>query len=424
MSGAIDTLARDIAGMTALLEEIAEKADYGNWQDVDNQMTNAVTNLHTMHKAYSFAATHFKTTRSTEILKLANGAIDFNNGPADWMATINTYLLPSGRRKGALQAWSEMVSPLVAKAALDYRSAVAQYTAYYKSLVSAQLLAANLLVEGHNYFDDNAQAASQWDSYTAMVNAQEDEFIHWLMPLVYSGVEAHAVPDATGSPGGPKYTYYEASMQLHPGLQAMPGDSGGEGYYAPTSVLASAEALLATLSVTDPKARRIVVHMVFADDQHGTFKTPIDAAPLTIEPVTNTHRTAMGSYGPVPAAHIGKFSYTPFPVPFGYTPDVNFNNACSSKGADAAGPGYMYLYRHVFSQDASGASPLPDGRYRLRNMNHDLPPFETYASTQAWVNKNTAAFQETKVLDYTLTLGPAQTFDFMNFAGYMMSFVG
>jgi hypothetical protein len=410
LSGAVSALTRDVEGMAALLQKIAQLEAYGNWQAVDDEMTDAITQIHTIYNTYAVTAANYKTVAAAEVTNLAEEALNPNDGPADSMAKINVYVVSSGRREGALQLWSEMVAPLVATGVLDYRNAVDQYTAYYKKLVSAQLLAANVLVEGHNYYDDKL-AADTWKQYKAMVAGQEDEFIRWLVPLVYSGVEAGAV-GSSGNPEGPQFTWYEAAMQLHPGLQAMPGDSGGEGYYAPTSIFRDAEALLAGLSVTDPADRRIVVHMVFSDDQQGTFKNPIDAVPITIQAPTNTQAAEIGQGGAVAPTHTGKFAYNPFPVPFDPrgTPDENFYNG-----------EYLYLYRQVYSQDACNLQEgaLPDAAYQLTDLNGTLPAVTTYASFDEGLGK--VSFQETKVLDYTLTVSPTSQFDFMNFGAYMIS---
>jgi hypothetical protein len=411
LSDAVSALTRDVAGMAAMLQKLAEAVAYGNWQAVDNEMTDAITQIHTIYNTYAVAAANYKTVPVVEIVNLAQEALDPNDGPAFSMGKINQYILTSGRHQGALQLWSAMVAPLVASGVLDYREAVEQYTAYYKKLVSAQLLAANVLVEGHNYNNDNL-AKDTWAQYKAMVAGQEDQFIQWLMPLVYSGVEAWGGTASDGTPTGPQFTWYEAAMQLHPGLQAMPGDGGGQGYYAPSSVFEDAEALLATLSVTDPADRRIVVHMLFSDDQQGTFKSPIDAVPITIEPPTQAQATQGGNGAAVAPMHTGKFSYNPFPAQFNPsgTPDENFFN----------GP-YLYLYRQVYAQAGGKGqeATLPDGAYQLTNLNGQLPALSTYASVTEGLGK--ASFQESKVLDYTLTVNPTRQFDFMNFGGYMIS---
>jgi hypothetical protein len=412
LSGAVSALTAEVEDMSALLEKIAQVQAYASWQAVDNQMINAITGIHTIYETYAVTAANFKTVPATEVLNLAAEALDPNDGPAVSMAMINSYIAPTGRQEGALQLWSQMVAPLVASGLLDYRTAVEQYTAYYKKLVSAQLLAASVLVEGHNYYDDKL-ASTPWADYQTMVLSQEDEFIHWLMPLVYSGVEAYgAVTGAPGDARGPEFTWYEAAMQLHPGLQAMPGDGGGQGYYATTSIFADAEAMLASLVITEPGDRRIVVHMTFSDDQQGTFKVPIDAATITIEPPKDFDAARTGPGGPVAPTHTARFSYTPFPAPFNPlgTPDENFFNG-----------NYLYLYRHVYAQVAGStpAGTLPDGPYQLTDLNGELMAVATYASVDEGLG--TAHFQETKVLDYTLTVSPTSRFDFMNFGAYMIS---
>lgn len=401
LSSAVGVIQSEVSAMTVVLNKIAQQELFQAWQAVDIQLTVAITSIKSDYDTLASFTANYANTGGSQVQTFMGGLQQ--NGPLDSMNLINALIHGGGgQSQGVLQLWSAMVAPLVQTAQLDYRQAVDEYTAYYKTLVGAQLLAANILVEMANYFAINGNhtaAMAAWNGYKANVVSQESEFIHWLVPLVYSGVMAYAGV----SPGaGPAYTYVEGAMQLHPGLQALPGDSGGQGYYAPTSIFADAEAMLSTLSVTDPGDRRIVVHMVFSDDQQGTFKEPIDANPLTL---------TQGSSATVSPALVSKFEYTGFPVfnPDG-TPDMNFFN----------GP-FMYLYRHVYAQDATNPAVLPDGLYQLTDLNGNLPAVETYATGSQELGK--ANFQETKILDYTLSVSPTSQFDFMNFGAYMIGLV-
>jgi hypothetical protein len=91
------------------------------------------------------------------------------------------------------------------------------------------------------------------------------------------------------------------------------------------------------------------------------------------------------------------------------TPDENFYNG-----------EYLYLYRQVYSQDACNLQEgaLPDGAYQLTDLNGTLPAVTTHASFDEGLGK--VSYQETKVLDYTLTVSPTSRFDFMNFGAYMI----
>jgi hypothetical protein len=402
LSSAVNVIQSEVSAMTAALNEIAEEELFQAWQAVDLQMTEAITSIQTDYSVLAGFTANYANTSGSQVQTFMGLQ---QTGPLDSMNLINTLIQGGGgQSKGVLQLWSAMVAPLVQKGQIDYREAVEQYTTYYKKLVGAQLLAANILVEVSNYFAINGShtaAMTAWNGYKANVVAQEPEFIQWLVPLVYSGVMA-GVYDR-----GPQYTFVEGAMQLHAGLQALPGDSAGQGYYAPTSVFADAEAMLSALSVTDPVDRRIVVHMVFSDDQQGTFREPIDANPLTLTPML-TPTLTQGSSATVSPALVSKFEYTGFPA-FDGSPDPNFFNGS-----------FMYLYRHVYSQDASNPAALPDGSYQLTDLNANLPAVETVATgTQGLAN-----FQETKVLAYTLSVSPTSQFDFMNFGAYMIGLVG
>lgn len=394
LSSAVNVIQNEVTAMTAVLNEIAEEELFQAWQAVDLQMTDAITSILSDYTVLAGFTANYANTSGSQVQTFMGLQ---QNGPLDSMNLISTLIQGGGgQSKGVLQLWSAMVAPLVRKGQIDYRGAVEQYTTYYKNLVGAQLLAANILVEVSNYFAINGShtaAMTAWNGYKANVVAQEPEFIQWLVPLVYSGVMAGA------SDGGPQYTFVDGAMQLHAGLQAMPGDSAGQGYYAPTSLFADAEAMLSALSVTDPGDRRIVVHMVFSDDQQGTFKVPIDANRLTL--------TREGSSATVSPALVSKFEYTGFPGLDG-SPDPNFFNGS-----------FMWLYRHVYSQDVSNPAALPDGSYQLTDLNSNLPAVETIAS-----GSGKAFFQETKILEYTLSVSPTGQFDFMNFGAYMIGLIG
>lgn len=428
LSSAVAAIQSEVSAMAGVLGKIAQEQLFQAWQTVDIQMTVAITSISSDYSLLAGFATNYANTDGARVATAMENLQ--TNGPLASMNLINALILGGGgESQGVLQLWSAMVSPLVQTGLIDYREAVDQYTAYYKKLVGAQLLAANVLVEMSNYFaikGDHTEAMKVWNAYKACVLAQEDEFIQWLVPLVYSGVVAYAGPSAASPPGGPLFTYYEASMQLHAGLQAMPGDVAGQGYYAPTSIFKDAEALLASLSVTDVSDRRIVVHMVFSDDSAGTFKTPIDATPITIQLVTSLTESAgvdarkypknpsttTGVPAGLSAQHTAKFPYSPFPVWGGVfaTPDKSFQN--SDNGDN------MYLYRQVYSCSAENPTALPDGSYTLTDLNGVLPPLFTYAGGSA------THFQEAKVLAHLLTVSPTSQFDFMNFGGYMVGQVG
>jgi hypothetical protein len=406
LSRAMSVIQDELKAMEEVLNEIAARQLFQSWQAVDIQLTIAITSINSDYSVLAGFASNYANTQGAQVASVMANLQ--TNGPLNGMNLINTLILGSGTQsKGVLQLWSEMVSPLVQAGLIDYREAVDRYTAYYKKLVGAQLLAANILVEVGNYFainGDHTGALNAWNAYKSCVLSQENEFIHWLVPLVYSGVMAYGCtnPGSGGGPGGPMFTYYDAAMQLHPGLQALPGDNGGMGYYAPTQIFENAEAMLSTLSVTDANDRRIVVHMMFCDDKAGTFKSPIDANPLTL--------TQDNSASVSPTA-VSKFAYNGFPDfnPDG-TPDRNF----------FTGP-IMYLYRHVYSQDAAHPTALPDGLYQLTNLNGKLPEMFTYATVYNTPPK--ASFQEAKVLSYTLRMSPTNQFDFMNFNAYMIGLI-
>ena len=395
----LTTLIADVNAMAKTLDGLAAKQAYTLWSQQDQPVHGAVDSILAAQGQYAGIAADYVKADPEEVKNFVDTVLNATQGLDDDMLTINSYVLSDGQSKGVLQLWSEMVAPLVATAQMDYRYAVQQYTAYYTKLASAQLFAANLLVEAHNYYGHGAEKT--WSTYQGYVVDQEDQFIQWLVPLVYSGVTARWSPTVDYRPCGPLYTAVDAAMQLHPGVQAMPGDSAGGGYYSPSAVFADAEAMLASLVLTDPENRRIVTHMVFSDDKQGTLKHPIDGISISLQAVAGENSAAQADT--VLPMMTSKFSY--------WFPDWA-PGAPSSIDLNIFGPKF-WLYRQVFATSSTGEA-LRDGSYQLTNFNDVLPPIRNYLS-------NAVFFQETKVLDYTLHVAPTSQFDFMNFGAYMIS---
>jgi hypothetical protein len=192
-------------------------------------------------------------------------------------------------------------------------------------------------------------------------------------------------------------------MQLNPGVQHVRGDADvDDAFYAPSSVFSSAEQLLATLSVTGPTDRRIVVHMLYP--KGVGINTLLDGLKLTLSPFHSSE-----TIRPVSDTRLGSpFAYPV--VPDDYNTNFPDQNIYTGSG--------FYLKRYVYS--STGTDRLTDGQYTLTNLNgHDgLLPIKTYLTSER--RTQAAPFQRHSVVSHTLEVNAANPFDFMNFAAYTL----
>jgi hypothetical protein len=187
-----------------------------------------------------------------------------------------------------------------------------------------------------------------------------------------------------------------ASMELDPTVQSSPPTAPGDGtmptaYYAPSQLFRDAEQLLANLSVTEPKDRRIVVYMTcVAKDAYALVAdVTLTLDPNALQPTT---------------------SYKTTPLDYVDACDPNWLD----EPADAT---HIYLKRFVFSADADNPG-LKDRTYHLTNLNgvNGLVPLPTPLASPSSPLK--VPFMSDNVVGYGLTIGASSPFDFMNFAAY------
>lgn len=400
VSAAIARITGEIANIQALLQEIRQEQLYQAWASRNDFIKGYVNTIDTTYRQYADYMKHALKTHTKSITKLADDIINPGTGVGNAANGISTYLLSGGNQdKGALQLWSEMVAPLVTARKLDYREAVAEYMDYYSKLAYSQLQATNLLIEAYHFRAESDEAQSLWEAYKALLLRQEDQFIRFLVPLVYAAIPGGRFFDELMNP--PRwygnFTFFDAAMQLHPGGQTIEGDADrGSGFYQPSSVFLQAEKLLANLYVTDPEQRRIVVHLVYMDGEDGAISNRINGVQLTLDP------------GPIAAQHKAQLG------PFDLSSDLR--NEDSVPDQNMCWSGYtgnsFYVNRLVFTIGADGI-PLGDGSYGVTDLNAALPPIDSYGGK--------VPFQEAKVLRYPLRVSTATPFDFMNFGGYMYS---
>jgi hypothetical protein len=406
LGGIVSSLAQ-ITGMIqniqAMLLEIDEEQKFTEWQAADNEITNYIVKIDSAYNMYAGYIAKYPTTPTSEVRQLRDDILDPNDGPLAGLGGINQYMLDSDEGRGALHLWTAMVRPLVQRGVLDYRLAVQQYFQYYQKLTYAQLKATNLLVEAYRFNVDQPNADAIWAQYRSQLLSQENVFITWLVPLVYAGVEGGVFVPQGQTTQRVNFTCYDATLQLNSGIQYVRGDADpGNGFYEPSSIFRAAEQLLATLYVTAPTDRRIVVHMSYPNGMgintllSGLFVTLSPSGTSSIIP--SFSNTVLGSPFPFPSSAEG--DYSPF------FPDQNIYT----------GNGF-YLNRYVFKDDPKNG--LTDGQYNLTDLNghNGLVAKETYLSN-VWTGPQPQPFQQNNVLKYTMQVNSASPFDFMNFSAY------
>lgn len=392
-----------IQDIQTLLKEIGQEQLYQEWQAVDVHMTDHIAAIDSAFSTYGNYTSEYKTTPPSEVAQLAQEILNSIHGAKAGRSAINKYLMGGGQARGALQLWSLMVSPLVQSGVLDYRLAVEQYFQYYQKLAYTQLKATNLLMEAYNYAGDHNNAKIAWKDYKAMILAQEDMFITWLVPLIYGGVQGGVFVPPGANSNCINFTAYDAAVQLNPGVQFVRGDAKkvGDAYYTPSSIFSAAEQLLANLYVTSPADRRIAIHMLYPNSLG--INTLLDGLKLTL--------SLTGSSATIGAASANRLGGPfPFPTMDDYSPSYPDQNIYTGDG--------FYLKRYLFTNSSDGG--LHDGQYTLTDLNghDDLVPLQTYLTQDRGLPA--VPFQPHNVVSYPLQVDSAKPFDFMNFAPYTM----
>jgi hypothetical protein len=383
VSVAVGAISNRINQIQELLKQIQQEGLFQSWQMVDVTLTGYRSAISTGYSRYGSYVGSFSDTDGELVASLVQDILNVDVGPEVGVTAIHNLIMDDDQSQGVLQLWSAMVTPLVSQGLMDYREAVQQYENYYKKLAYAQLCGTNLLMEGYNYVPTQGGSASPglaiaaYQSYRQQLLAQEDTFIRWLVPLVAAGAVA---------------------LQLNPGVQRLGSTpSAGSSFFVPSPVFKKAEELLATLVVSDPADRRVVVHM-------GYFGG-LGIASL-VSGVTLTLRSTDGETTVTPVTQAVLAG--PYLTESNWFPDSNFD-----------GMGGLSIKRFVFSADESH-NALVDTEYQLANLNgsNNLIPMSTYVSGEG--NRANAPFMNDDVLAYTLQIGGAQPFDFMNFLSYSL----
>jgi hypothetical protein len=402
LSQSVNAITGVIAGIQELLSAINQLELYEAWQQVDSLITGYISATQTSYRTYGHYISNYQTTGSAEIGLLISDIMSTNVGPAVAVTAINNFIAAEGQAQGVLQLWVNMVEPLIANGALDYREAINGYFAYYQRLVYAQLQATNLVLEAYNYQNDPTQAGLAWEDYRSALWGQEASFLNGVVQLVSLGASSPWPKAGPGPGSSPTFSGVHAVIQLNPTVQQTPIGSISGGvpacYYEPSSIFTRAETLLANLYATGTFDRRIVLHMLYLnDDQTNGLVSQVNLSLTSSMTGQISARTAtlLGPY----ECHCGLL-------------DENFFYT------DGTSPGF-FVKRFVFMADANGGA-LQDTTYNITNINNTegLYPIETY------ISQVKMPFMLGELFEYDLSVDETSPFDFMNFMAYMCPLPG
>ncbi|HEY6213479.1 MAG TPA: hypothetical protein VIW45_14405 [Vicinamibacterales bacterium] len=399
ISGTLASFKESFDHIESELSAIHQQQLFLAWQTPNTANNQFVVAANTAYQTYSNFLADYTNTPTSEVTGFLNN-LDGLNSPANIVQQIQENIVGQDQQKGLLQLWSAMVTPLIANYTIDFRDAVQQYMRYYQQLVYAQLSATNLEMEAATFGGDGDRAARAWTRYQQAVASQENVFIGSLIALVAAGTNALAGP--TGPYNLSDALQWQADLQLNPGLITLPADpAASSAYFEPSPIFRNAEALLASLAVTDPPAQRVVVYVTYVD---GVIASIVNPVALTLSSNGQPPLTASS------AAILG---------PFTDYSDYNFEDSAVGVGDWA-----FWVKRFVYTGDA-----LQSGTYTVTNINgvNGLIPMETYASTGdagalgpdgAGGVGGPVAFMNGNVWKYQLSVDPTSPFDFMNFMAY------
>jgi hypothetical protein len=402
LAGQISAIQGEIANIDQLLKTIGQEQLYLSWEVKDQPVAALIAKVRSSHQSYGDFVANSSSTSSSLVTPFVNGIIGQNDISTATSVINDAILGQGGQSKGLLELWSNMVVPLVRNGTIDYREAVSQYMEYYKRLTYAQLQATNLVMEAYNYnstpdpvLRPSAEAVDQWNTYREFLLTQEEPFIDALFPLIAAGSQLAPSFLMYHNQQGVCFTTAAACIDLNPEVQSSPpiepNGTLSTGYYQPSRLLREAEQLLASLYVTEPQDRRIVVHMTYPKKYEL-----VDSVTLTL---------GVNSLQPVSSSTTSPYVVTA----------VNDSNWIAP-----ANEVYICLKRYVFSADSKNTE-LGDGTHILTNLNgvNGLVPVDRY-----YVNENNDyttlefPFMSDNIVKHRLTLSPSSPFDFMNFAAY------
>lgn len=416
LANQVSALVADFGYLKDLLQKIQQEQLYITWADTHNSIIQASTVITTSYELYAGFLVEGvdPSNKSGPVLSLAGDITSPNGGAAERSKEISGYLVDDNQYKGALQLWSNMVTPLIADGILDYRRAVNEYIAYYQHLAYIQLQAANLAMEGWNLLGESSQADAAWTQYRTQLANQEISFLNWLIAIVTTGT-------AFNLAGAYPINAALAAVEINP-MALIGGQSARSNpvpYYVPSLNFQRAEQVLAGLAVTQPSDRRLVIYMAY--DGSPSIRNVVENAEVTITAQANGHRRSTHhshhphqsfSGTPIPPSSVQALG--PFTTANGTDPlDDNMKSQS------------VWINRFVFETielPNGSAAPIPDAAYSLTDINGSagLTPIETYACyNDGGGSGPSAKFLHDAMLSYTMHISGTGPFNFANFLAYV-----
>ena len=356
------------------LAKIAQEQLYQAWETRDNDVQEIITKIKAQFQTLIQFAKNAKDTSKEEVDELVSNILNTNSGALVNLEQLQTLVLGSGQDKGVLQLWTDMVAPLTTKNTFPIGKALNSYLKYYVHIVSAQMRAANLLVQAFNKQQSRNNAMDSYRRYRKIANSQEVPFIKNIDFLIRNSL-------STGGTYGPiGQGNFSFQYEYLPLMQSYFAGGAFKGEYQPSPIHRQAEEILSSAQAMGPKERRIVVWMVYPANFAISAPPPpgIDFGNLNLK-IVEVGTDRENSSNPTLSQNI--------PVITGESPH-NIRR---------------FVYETVKSGD-----------YRMVDMNgseYGLPPINGSA-------QKTVYFQEPFYLNYTLTVNNVTPFDFMDFLVY------
>jgi hypothetical protein len=353
------------------LREIKEEQLYIAWEVRDNDLQEYITQINVQYKRFSDYANNPKETSKLEVSNIVEDILNTNNGAANAMAQIHTILIGSGKDKGVLQLYSDMIEPVIMSGKQSCYTALDSYFNYYIDAAYAQQRALYLLIEAFHQQENNPLAKSQRINYQKFVKSQEIPFLSTIDKMLRQEIKEER-----------NILEYSKAVQ----------DYSGQGYYAahynPTQPRAKAERILANSLCLDVTQKRLVVWMIYPTlSSGGVLYDKRDFDGLTINVCIAGNESSSGispSYSHIVTTIEGYTGGTLYDL---YTTD--------------------HKYKRMVFED------LPGGSYGLKDMN-DIPGLEPVDGS----NQKVDYFQDPKYLNYQMIINDTQKSNFMDFSVY------
>lgn len=297
-------ISKDTAEILEELKVINQQQLYTAWEVRDNDLQQYITRLNVQYTRFLQYAAAPKTTSRQDVDNLVSEILDTNNGAGVVMAEIKTLMVGSGRDKGVLALWSQMVEPLIADGTMDHVDALNAYLSYYITAAYAQQRALYLLVEAYHKQNNDPVAEQQRVQYRQFVRAQELPFLGNIERMLRAELKGGEVRESSGI--GHTYGYITA-------LQEYSACGFYRIGYNPTQVRNRAERILANSLCLGPDESRVVVWMIYpplTPYPHYGKNLDFNTVDVPIVEASNPHGEGIRpSYADVLETHGGKMSY-------------------------------------------------------------------------------------------------------------------